>query len=355
MIAFILALSIGVLPGEAQFTLGNSQANDTQYADAIATYQHVAEIDPSLAPYAKICAAKVRAQAGDTAGAISELNIIIAADTSKPWLRKAEYELAKILHKQKRYEEAAKHYAPAIQSEVDLWWMDDIRWEAAENLLEIPGQRAQGLNYFGDIVENTRWYYRRLKAARMLQDSERAEDRIKASLGLLRCRKYDEAKTVAASIPTTWLTEPHLQRQWEHLSARILIARGMRTEGNKKLKELAETYPEGSWADTALLYTVISLISDEKLSDAERVKTQLIRLYPNSEKTGESMLRLARAYAKFDHIDQSINGYRAYIKRFGSSPKVASVLLEAGDVYRKANRDQEAIGMYEQLAENLSE
>jgi len=352
MFAFILSLSLSVLPGEAQFQLADSQVQASKYADAMETYQAIVDTDPALAPYAKIRAATTRALAGDTTGAINELKIIINAHQTGPWVRYAEYELAQMLHKEKRYLEASAHYALAINAEVDLWWMDDIRWAAAENQLEIPDQKNQSLNFFRNMVETTRWYYKRLNAARILKDSDRAEDRIKSALGLLRCRKFDEAKEVAASIPKTWLTEPHLTRQWEHLSARILIARGMRTEGNNKLKALAEDYPEDTWADTALLYSVISLLSDEQFSEAEHVNAQLIRMYPESTKTADSILRMARAYAKFKKTDEAIKWYRQHIKLFPNDWESPVILLEAGHVYRKAGRDQEAIGMFEQLSTN---
>lgn len=352
MIALILAISAAVLPGEAAFTQANSHAQATRYADALAAYQEVVAIDPALAPYAKIRAATVRAQAGDPAGAIQALNTLMATDPTAPWRRGAEYALATLLHNEKRYEEAAPHYARAIESEVNLWWMDEIRWEVAANQLEIPEQRIQGLNFFRTLMETTGWYSRRLNAARILKESDRADDRIQAALALLRSRKYDEAKTVAASIPKTWLSEAHLTRQWEHLSARILIARGMRTEGQQKLKALAEAYPEDTWADTALLYAVISLISAEQMSDAEALNAQLMKRYPTSQKTGDSLLRLARAHAKLEHTQQSIDWYRTYMKQFPDSTRTASILLEAAHVYRNAQRDQEAIGLYDQLMNN---
>jgi tetratricopeptide (TPR) repeat protein len=342
-------MASSTLPGESGFFAGYEKARIGRHADAIELYLEVAKIDPDLAPYAKIRAARSRARAGDVPGAIRELEGVLRDHPAGPWTRWAHHEIAEWHYKEGSYGEASPHYAKAVESEVSLWWIDDVRLKQAKNDLVVSGRKRDALGYFREVLETTRWYDKRVLAARNLAKSDVADDRIRAALGLLRSGKYGEAGRIASSIPGTWLKEPHLEREWRRLSARLLIARGRKTEGRKQLEALALEYPKESWADKALLYTAISLIGAEKWDEADRVVRQLMRSYPDSESTLEGMMRIARAHARYDHTDRAVEWYRQRVKLYGDDEDTGAALVEAGHAYREAKRDQEAIGMYDQL------
>ena len=328
---------------------GYNAARIGRHADAIQHYMEVVKVDSSLAPYAKIRAARSRARAGDPNGAIREMEAVVAEYPEGPWTQWAHHEIAELRNQSGDFAGAVPHYASAVETQTPLWWIDDVRLKQAENHLELPKHKAKAMAYFREVLDTTGWRNKRLQAARNLAKSDSADDRIHAALGLLRSSQHSEAAKVAGSIPKTWLKEPHLERQWKRLSARLLIARGRRTEGRKQIEELALEYPKESWADKALLYTTISLIGAENWGDSDRMVRQLMRLYPESDSTREAMLRIARAHAKYDQIDRAVEWYRLLVKQFPDDSSAGTALLEAGHAYRDDHRDQQAIGMYDQL------
>lgn len=348
-LSLALVCTVSILPGESDFLSAHEQARLGRHASAIEQFTAVAELDPALAPYAKLRAAHSRALAGDIDGALRETTAVLRHHESGPWIQYTHAQLAELLSRQGEHELAVAHYAIAINSPVTLWWMDDVRWEAAENDLQVPSRLNHGFDFFREKVESTGWYNKRLSASRLLATSDRANDRIQAALGLVRSNKTSEAAKVAASIPATWVTETNLTNQWKHLSGRLLIIQGKKTEGRKMLEELAQEYPEDTWADTALLYTAISLISSEHWDEADRVVSVLLKRYPKSTSTAEAIMRLGQAHARYDHVDRAVVWFDRYVNAFPEWSGAGTALLEAGHAYRDADREQEALGMYDQL------
>ena len=350
---FILALAVtlasSALPGEPTYIRAAEHAQDGQHGDAIHGFERVVQVDPTLAPYAKLRAANSRGMAGDLDGAIRETRAVIDEHATGPWVQWAHFQLARLLQRKGDLAGAAPYYKLAGQSPVELWWIEDVRWEGAENALKVPEYRNEGMDFFRDQVNRTRWYAKRLEAARYLAESDRAEDRIHAALGLIRSREYTEASKVAASIPQTWLTEPNLERQWQELSARLLIVQGRRTEGEQRLEALAQEHPHDTWADKALLYAGISLIQAQKWDEAERVMLKLQSSYPSSDSAVEGFMRLARAYAGKGDLDTAWTWFQRVVSRFPDRIEAGEALLEAGNAYRLADRKHESIAMYDQL------
>lgn len=349
LLAVAVSISAAALPGEATFIRAHYHAQDGQHGDAIHGYNRVVQVDPTLAPYAKLRAANSRALAGDLDGAIDETRTVLSAHPTGPWVQWAHMQLARMLARQGNHEAASPHFDAATLSPVNLWWLEDVRWEAADNYLEVPDRRNDAFDFLRELVNTTIWYDKRLKAARQLAESDRAEDRIHAALGLIRSRQYTEAGKVAASIPQTWLTEPHLERQWQELSARLLIVQGRRTEGQRRLEELAQEHPEESWADKALLYAGISLIHAKQWDEAERVMAKLLSSYPESDAAIEGLMRMGRAHASNNRPDDAVRWFRRVHSRFPKHNGAGEALLAAGHTYRLTNRETEALGMYDQL------
>ncbi|MFP6581194.1 MAG: transglycosylase SLT domain-containing protein [Candidatus Hydrogenedentota bacterium] len=349
LLSLALLCSFSLLPGESTFLEAHELGRSGKHADAMNGYIAVAQMDPTLAPYAKLRAANARAMAGDVTGAIRETETVLGEHATGPWVQWAHAQLARLRSRNGDREGAAAHYDYAVKSPVDLWWLDDLRWRAAENDLKIPSRFHDGLNFFRNKVISIGWYPKRLEASRLLAMSDRADDRMQAALGLLRSNKVSEATKVATSIPQTWLTERHLAIQWKRLSARLLIMQGKKTQGQRMLEELALEYPKESWADKALLYTGISLIRAEQWDEADRVMNQLLSAYPDSASAAEGVMRLGQAHARYKHYDRAVEWFQIFVKEFPDRGDAAEALLEAGHTYRSADRDQEALGMYDQL------
>ena len=349
MLALVVTMASAALPGELTYIRAAEHANNGQHGDAIHGFERVAQTDPALAPYAKLRAANSRGLAGDVDGAIRETRAVMAEHTTGPWVQFAHLQLARLLERRGDHADAAPHFKRASESPVELWWIEDVRWEAAETFLEVPEYRNQGMDFFRDVVNNTRWYAKRLEAARQLAKSDRAEDRIHAALGLIRSRKYSEASTVAASIPQTWLSEPHLKRQWDELSARLMIVQGRRAEGERRLEELARQHPQETWADKALLYAGISFIYTKNWLEAERVMLKLQSSFPDSDAAVEGYMRLGRAHAAEGNISNAAAWFDRIAKEFPDRDEAGEALLHAGNAYRSADREQEAIAYYDQL------
>lgn len=348
-LAILLIASTATLPGETNFVAAYDQARIGRHADAIELYLGVAKSDPSLAPYAKIRAARSRARAGDEKGAIREIKAVLAEYPEGPWVRWAHHEVAELLSKERATAEAATHYAETVKMSRYLWWVEEVRVEQAMNNLDIPEYKQVAMDYFREVLDTSSWYSKRVEAAEYLSRSDRAEDRIHAALGLIRDNKIQDATRVANAIPNSWLSEPAMERQSRRLAAQLLIANGKRDEGSKQLEALALEFPEESWADEALLFTTIYLIRSEKWDEADRIVEEMIQAHPDSKETREALTRIARAHAKYKHSASAIEWYRKRVKLFPQDNEVGAALLEAGHAYRQENRDQEAIGMYDQL------
>ncbi|PCJ51267.1 MAG: hypothetical protein COA73_17905 [Candidatus Hydrogenedentota bacterium] len=345
----LLAVSVSALTGEGLYERGHDLEREGKYADAMSAYLECAETDPYLAPYARIRAAACRSIAGDPDGAIRELNAFLQTAEAGPWIPYAHSELARLLKKQKQYEDALPHFRQALPFKANIWWLGDYRWQEAETRLDIKDEKEAGYAYFRSVTESTAWYAKRLEASRILAGSDWAEDRMAAALGLLRSSKYKEAGKVAASIPAAWVTAPNLQTQWKHLSARLQIAVGNDAEGRRMLRELAADQPTTSWAQAAMLYTVISLIKADKIIEAEAVAQRMAKAYPHSDDTVSTLRRIARGYKKANRLDDAVRILKSVAQDHAENGKAADALMDAGRLLREGNRRSEALVIFDEV------
>lgn len=345
--ALLFALTAASLPGEELYIHAVDLESAGEYAEAAQAYMEVTRTDELLAPYAGIRAARTFRIMGDKTRAHDMLLELAADDGS--WVRLAQFELGMLLMDAGHPEEAAVAFDNALSLDVDLWWMDQYRKEAATLYVEHEETRPQGMAYFRDVANNTIFIAPRLDAASLLAESPAPEDRMTAALALVRSRKYPEAAKVAATIAPAILHEPETMAQWRHLSGALLLGTDNPAKGAEILESVAEEYPESAWARIAMLHLARTLAGHGRYGDAYAVLTRLEEIYPGSDEAFQARLSIAEAYARDEKYDTAVSAYEAAIALYPDRPDTTRAQLALGNLHRTRGRIDAALASYDRL------
>ncbi len=306
----VCAILLAVLPGEEAYRVGKQAEREARYSDAIHAYLTCAEREGPLAPYARLRAAACLRLGDDADGAIAGLAAVIREFPEGPWLPLAEHELGRTYYEKGEHDSAAAHFQRAHVAPVDLWWLDDFRWMAAENLLQIPDSRPEALTYFRTAADRSPWPDKRRAASRIVLSTGNPSDLLRGAKGLTRSRAYDEAHKVLKDLEPKVSGRKGLEAQWRYAMARLLLARRELEEGNAMLEALAEDFPGEPLARQALSDLIAGDLRQKNFGAAEATLARLENWDPRSGESVAAHGRLARAYAREKRLEEAIDHYR---------------------------------------------
>jgi len=350
VLAVVFAVTAATLPGGAAYEQGRAAESAARYGDAVALYDASAHADGPLAPYARIRSAVARSLAGDLDGGIRALEQLVATDADEPWAAYLHHELALLYTKAQRRADAVTVFQRAHASPIDIWWLEDIRWIAADTRIETPGFEPPGFAFFRDRAERSPWSKKRYTAARQLARSPDASERLVAALTLVRAGASDEAVPIVAPLEPFVLGKPDLEPAWMRAKGRIELVRGQPRTGIGRLLSLADRYPDSEHAHEGLNDLIGHHARRREFLQAERVLTQLRQIAPRSPQAVSARGALARAYVRADRLDDAAEHYLAIAQ---ASPDIGArhdAVLDLAHAYRKTGRDREALGYYERIA-----
>ncbi len=338
------------LPGEEAYRTGKDAEREASYSEAIHAYGECVDAQGPLAPYARIRAAVCLRLEGKLDGAIDALTAVIGDSPEGSWVALAEHELGQTLYAASNYDAAAVHFARADSPQAKLWWLEDVRWTAAENLLMVPESRPQGLTFFRNAARSSPWQEKRSAASSILVSSGDPDNILNGAMGLIRSRALDEAETVLAEVKDDALEIDGLEIRWRYAMARLLIARDdSEDEGVKALEALAEQL-----ADEPLAHSAVSDLISHNLrrKDFAAAEALLGRLEEWDRRSSESIAAhglLARAYARERLFEEAIGHLRPIADHapYASTRQVA--LLDQGNAFLELGNEAEALSAYQKL------
>lgn len=354
---FCLCLSLATLPavaslpGAAAYLDGHKAFNAGRHGTAIGAFTQAAEAGGPLAPYARIRAALSRAAGGDTSGAREALEAALKLQPG-PWTPLAQYHLGLLMGQAGEVEAAAVLLNTALDVEADLWWLQDVRWEAAAIYLKSPATREFGSAFFRTVVRDTLYRKPRLEAAAMLASSTDPGDRIAAALGMVYSSAYRDATQTFTSIQNAPLS-PEWQAARDLLAARLDLANGQLTRGRSTLLTIADTHPQTAWAAQALYYAGRSFLDTGDFAQSEALYERLAERYAGDRVVGDLKWRIAEVYGERKQLEMSATHFRALAMRHPDHPRAAEALLRTADRFRQAGRRNDALTFYDELIEQF--
>ena len=349
--AFSLIL-FAVLPGEEAYRSAKHAEREARYKDAINEYRACVDSQGPLAPYARIRAAVCLRLRGKPRGAIDELTALIGDSPEGPWVPLAEHELGQSYYADSNYDLAAVHFERADSAPVNLWWLDDVRWTAAENLLRIPASRPQALTFFRSAAERAPWQKKRRAASMILVSSGDPQDVLSGAMGLIRSGALDEAEAAIEEVKDDALEIDGLENRWRYAMGRLLMARNdLQNEGVKALEALTKELSGEPLARRAISDLIAHNLRRKDFAAAEKL---LGRLEEWDRRSSESIAAhglLARAYVREKRLEEAIEHYRPIAGRAPYASTRQQALLDQGNAYRKLENEAEALSAYQRLIE----
>lgn len=349
-VVLVSASLAGALPGEAYFDDGRAAEHRARYADAIGHYQACAEIAGPLAPYATIRAAVCRSVAGDPPGATRELEGLLTSGDKGPWTALASHELALLYVKADKRQDAATLFARAHDSAVDIWWLDDVRWLAAENLLELPGEAETGRAFFRAMALHSPWTKKRYEAAKILAAAPTSSDRLIAALTLISAGASEDAVPIVAPLQPFVEGKPDLEPVWLRAQGRLDLVRGRMRSGREVLWDVSMRYPDTDAGRDALADLVSHYARRDEFVDAERALRRLVEIDPSAPQTFAARKTLAVTYTRERRVDAAADQYKAIAQLSASERDVRVALLDLAELYRDGQRPREALAYFDQVA-----
>ena len=339
------------LPGATAYLDGHKAFNAGRHGTATGAFTQAAEAGGPLAPYARIRAAVSRAAGGDKQGARELLEHALKLEAG-PWTPLAQYHLGLLMGQAGEIEAAAILLNSALDVDADLWWLQDVRWEAAEIYLQAPATREFGSAFFRTVVKDTMYRRPRLEAAAILASSTDPADRIAAALGMVYSSSYKDATATFTSIQNAKLTG-EWQAGRDLLAARLDLVNGQLTRGRSTLLSIADTHPQTPWAAQALYYAGRSFLDTGDFAQAEALYERLAERYAGDRVVGDLKWRIAEVYGERKQLEQSATHFRALAMRHPDHPRAAEALLGAAEGFRQAGRRNDALTFYGELVEQF--
>lgn len=347
----VLLVLAAAVPGGDQYEQGHVAEAAARYADAANAYAAAAETAGPLSPYARVRAAVCRAVAGDLAGGAAALDEIIAADGADSWIPYAAHERALLHIRQNERAEAAALFSRAHAAPADLWWMEDVRWEAAENALAFPGHEAEAVAFFRQTAQASLWGKKRLEAARILAKAPAPADRLAAAIYLINSGASNEVAPLLETIPPFTGDDAALQRLRDRAQGRLDIAQGRNGQGLERLWALGTDPAADDVGRDALLDIVNHHVRMKQYGEAERAMLRLVALEPGSSQTISGYKSLAGAYAREAQPEQAEAHYAAVVAHTDDPREAQAALLSAANAYRTQGRAREAVERFNNLVE----
>lgn len=350
-IAILLAATFAVLPGEDLYLGAHAAERAGDHAAAASAFLECAALDGPLAPYATVRAADNAALDGNPDRALEMLRDVLEHHPEGPWVPMAQRQLALALMQQQNHADAEPLFNRALSVKNNLWWLDELRWDQAENRLGLTGSRAQGIDYFRRVVRTSPYPHLLRKAIPYLATSTDTDDQFSVAEALVRSNDLKGAEEVLAGIgPRIKDRDDPLARSLL-ITARIQLARGNTNEAKRVYNDIAKRFPQIRWARTALMELAGIDIRVENLDAAETLFQRLARAYPASSEEIRTRYRMARNYDSVNRPEPALDHYRYIAEHNRNSSYADDALLNIAHIHRRKGNNPEAIAALASLGD----
>ncbi len=349
--SLVLASSCAALAGGNLYELAHAAEGQARFADAVGLYQSCAEADPVLAPYARIRGAVCRTIAGDLAGGEAELTAIAEWPVEGPWKALAAHELALLHSRNGDRARAVSLFGQALQSDVDLWWMEDAHWEAANTAIAVPGQEALGYAFFRKTAATSIWTKKRYDAALKLTEAPSVEERLAGIQFLINAGAAQEAEPLLRAIGPQLGSNADVLFARDRAQARIDLVRGRARNGEETLWRLGRDGASGDTGIEALSDLIGHLSRANDFVEAEQALAELVKRDADGTRARAARRTLAAAYAREGRPDDAAQHFSILAAPGAALADAAPALLAAGNAYRRLGRTREATAYFDQLIE----
>lgn len=300
-----------------------------KYGDAVGKFHALAEAESPLAPYARAHEALCRYRAGDSEGAVKSLRSLLDQSAEGSWRRYVSYELGSILKAHGANEEAAPLLAQAGASPLNLWWLRNIRWQAAEASLELPDVDQHNYAFFRVLVEISGLIKERLDAAQILARSPKVEDRLAAAEGMVKSNEYGDARKLLLALAADASADPLNHAFWKQVSGRALIGLGEYSQGQTLLQETYTSDASGKHGPVALLYAVRGRVREKRFDDAVALTAIMAARFPDAPEHGDALWYLGRGLRDSGDTAGAVRAFTAIAEMFPEHQRADEGLLEA--------------------------
>ena len=350
----LFLIMFSVIPGESDYLSGWTAERNGDYETALSYYVICSEEPGPLVPYALIRTAQCNAEMGNIDRAIEDLQSILKAHPDGPWVEMVNLEMAVLYMQMDKHKEAADLFENVLSADYKPWWFAEYDWMAAENLLAEPDSMEKGLDFFRNVVENTRFRYQRLNASRLLMKSENPDDQFMAAMGLVRSRSYKEASKALLTLGTKVLKDRTLTADWQALAAQILMGIGQDEQGREMMEGISKEFEGTKWERFALYHAARNLISKKKTSQARMICDRLVKKFPESTETGDSLWRLAQNLDVNGHKVKAITEYLRLVRVTPNHSRVDDSLFHASQAMVRLNERTRALELLNTIIERHS-
>ena len=350
-LAILITAAFGVLPGETLYLTAHNAEQEGNHTAATAAFLECANLNGPLAPYATIRAATNTALGGKPDHALELLRGLLEKQPEGPWVPMAQHQLAVALMKEQNHAEAEPLFAQALSIKNNLWWLNDLRWNQAENQLGLTASRAKGFDYFRRVVRTSPYPHLLRKAVPYLATSTDTDDQFSVAEALVRSNDLSGAEKVLAAIAPKIENKNDPLARSLLITARIQLARGNTTEAKRLYNDIAKRYPGIRWARTALLELTGIDIRIENLDVAEALFQRLARAYPASSEEIRTRYRMARNYDSVNRPKSALDHYQYIADHNPGSNYADDALLYIAHIHRHGGRNAEAIVALTSLGE----
>lgn len=350
-LAILISAAFGVLQGEDLYLTAHDAEHAGNHSAAAAAFNECAGTDSPLAPYATVRAASNTALGGHPDRALELLRDLLELYPEGPWVPMAQREMALALMNQQKHVEAETLFDHALSIKNNLWWLDDIRWDRAENQLGLPGSSAKGLDYFRRVVRTSPYPHLLRDAIPYLATSTDVDDQFSVAEALVRSNDLNGAEEVLGGIATRIEGSDDPVARSLLISARINLARGKTTEAKRAYNDIAKRFPDIRWARTALMELAGIDIRIENLDVAETLFQRLARAYPASSEEIRTRYRMARNYDSVNRPAPALEHYRHIAENNSNSRYADDALLNMAHIHRRKSNNPGAIAALSNLSE----
>jgi soluble lytic murein transglycosylase-like protein len=347
---FFSLLAVSVSGGDL-YELGRAAEGRARYADAAGSYAACVDAAGPLSPYARVRGAVCRAIAGDLAGGARELDTLIESAGDAPWAALAAHERALLYIRENQRAEAATLFSRAHEAPTELWWLEDIRWAAAENALSLPGHEAPAIVFFDTEARTSNWGKKRYEAAKLLSTVPADEVRLAAVIYLVNSGAANEAEPLLKSVPEFGADQAALKRLRERAAGRVDVARGRTEPGLERLWRIGVDPAAGDTGLEALLDLVNHHARLKHFDEGERAMVRLVALKPGAAQTLAAHKALASAYAREARPEDAEKHYLEAAEHTDDPREIQSALLGSANAFRQQGRAREALDRFGPLIE----
>ncbi len=362
----VCAFSLGALPGESLFLSAHDALRTGDYDNALEAFQACAGRYPMLAPFAQVYAARAEVDMGRSEAALARYGSLIEAEPHGPWTDMAFADLARLQRKRKAYAKAAALYRHVLNIAPRPWWMDVYAWENAECLGALPDREAEAYAHYRDVILNSGLIRPRLRAARLLVASPKAEDRALALLGMMRSSAYREAMkalpaaglewTDGAEAVETWpaLAKAHGSDPWLPVGLLSMVHQAAEAGQYEKAEAAADLlirhFPGTRDPADALWWLANYLNGKKRRDDAERIYLRIARECTESFRADDALVRVAERRAGRGDTAGALRHYAMLTEKFPESTFVTQAHTRCADLMLKQGDRQAARHFLERAA-----